>query len=437
MKKWLCLVLFLTTLTYSITALLPSRIRVSAAEDDLQLHAKYAVLLDGDSGRVLYGKNEDTPAPMASTTKIMSCVIALEYGLKEMTCTTSAYAASMPDVQLNAKKGETFTLNDLLYSLMLKSHNDSAVIIAENTACYYIYQVQSGIYPDTYDVLSGKDLSFVSFPSGFDTSFLQNITTEQSKILVAVFTGLMNEKAVSLGCTQTHFITPNGLDASDETGEHATTAKELAVIMSYCIQNEEFLAITQAKEHQFGSYSVSNANAFLNMYDGVLSGKTGFTGNAGYCFCGAAKRGDITLISSVLACGWPPHKTYKWTDTKKLMDYGFTNYKLVRLTETPMLQKIPVHGGRSNIMQPRRSVPARDTKLLMTSADTLRICYELPHSLKAPIRSGDIIGYENYYLNDTLLQSIPIASSSKIKEADAPYVARLLYQLYCITAISG
>lgn len=103
---------------------------------------------------------------MASTTKIMSCVIALEYGLKEMTCTTSAYAASMPDVQLNAKKGETFTLNDLLYSLMLKSHNDSAVIIAENTACYYIYQVQSGIYPDTYDVLSGKDLSFVSFPSG-------------------------------------------------------------------------------------------------------------------------------------------------------------------------------------------------------------------------------------------------------------------------------
>ena len=107
-------------------------------------------------------------------------------------------------------------------------------------------------------------------------------------------------------------ITPNGLDASDETGEHVTTAKELAVIMSYCIQNEEFLAITQTKEHQFGSYSISNANAFFEtMYDGVLSGKTGFTGNAGYCFCGAAKRGGITLISSVLACGWPPHKTYK------------------------------------------------------------------------------------------------------------------------------
>ena len=96
MKKWLCLVLFLTTLTYSITALLPSRIRVSAAEDDLQLHARYAVLLDGDSGRVLYGKNEDTPAPMASTTKIMSCVIALEYGLKEMTCTQAPMPLPCP-----------------------------------------------------------------------------------------------------------------------------------------------------------------------------------------------------------------------------------------------------------------------------------------------------------------------------------------------------
>lgn len=228
-----------------------------------------------------------------------------------------------------------------------------------------------------------------------------------------------------------------------DADEHYTTAKELCLIASYALQNQTFCKIIRTPAHSFANrtntkqYHVTNHDAFLTNYAGAIGIKTGFTGNAGYCFCGAAKRGGITLISSVLACGWPPHKTYKWTDTKKLMDYGFTNYKLVRLTETPMLQKIPVHGGRSNIMQPRRSVPARDTKLLMTSADTLRICYELPHSIKAPIRSGDIIGYENYYLNDTLLQSIPIASSSKIKEADAPYVARLLYQLYCITAISG
>lgn len=356
------------------------------------LNAKAACLIDADSGMVLFAKNADEKLPMASTTKIMTALIALESSDLSDTITFSAHAASMPDVQLNAMSGEQFTLRDLLYSLLLESHNDTAVAIAEH--------------------VSGSTEAFAD---------------------------KMNEKAAELGLSSTHFVTPNGLDAD----EHYTTAKELCLIASYALQNQTFCKIIRTPAHSFANrtntkqYHVTNHDAFLTNYAGAIGIKTGFTGNAGYCFCGAAKRGGITLISSVLACGWPPHKTYKWTDTKKLMDYGFTNYKLVRLTETPMLQKIPVHGGRSNIMQPRRSVPARDTKLLMTSADTLRICYELPHSIKAPIRSGDIIGYENYSLNDTLLQSIPIASSSKIKEADAPYVARLLYQLYCITAISG
>ena len=356
------------------------------------LNAKAACLIDADSGMVLFAKNADEKLPMASTTKIMTALIALESSDLSDTITFSAHAASMPDVQLNAMSGEQFTLRDLLYSLLLESHNDTAVAIAEH--------------------VSGSTEAFAD---------------------------KMNEKAAELGLSSTHFVTPNGLDAD----EHYTTAKELCLIASYALQNQTFCKIIRTPAHSFANrtntkqYHVTNHDAFLTNYAGAIGIKTGFTGNAGYCFCGAAKRGGITLISSVLACGWPPHKTYKWTDTKKLMDYGFTNYKLVRLTETPMLQKIPVHGGRSNIMQPRRSVPARDTKLLMTSADTLRICYELPHSIKAPIRSGDIIGYEIYYLNDTLLQSIPIASSSKIKEADAPYVARLLYQLYCITAISG
>ena len=316
------------------------------------LNAKAACLIDADSGMVLFAKNADEKLPMASTTKIMTALIALESSDLSDTITFSAHAASMPDVQLNAMSGEQFTLRDLLYSLLLESHNDTAVAIAEH--------------------VSGSTEAFAD---------------------------KMNEKAAELGLSSTHFVTPNGLDAD----EHYTTAKELCLIASYALQNQTFCKIIRTPAHSFANrtntkqYHVTNHDAFLTNYAGAIGIKTGFTGNAGYCFCGAAKRGGITLISSVLACGWPPHKTYKWTDTKKLMDYGFTNYKLVRLTETPMLQKIPVHGGRSNIMQPRRSVPARDTKLLMTSADMLRICYELPHSIKAPIRSGDIIGYENYY----------------------------------------
>ena len=295
------------------------------------LNAKAACLIDADSGMVLFAKNADEKLPMASTTKIMTALIALESSDLSDTITFSAHAASMPDVQLNAMSGEQFTLRDLLYSLLLESHNDTAVAIAEH--------------------VSGSTEAFAD---------------------------KMNEKAAELGLSSTHFVTPNGLDAD----EHYTTAKELCLIASYALQNQTFCKIIRTPAHSFANrtntkqYHVTNHDAFLTNYAGAIGIKTGFTGNAGYCFCGAAKRGGITLISSVLACGWPPHKTYKWTDTKKLMDYGFTNYKLVRLTETPMLQKIPVHGGRSNIMQPRRSVPARDTKLLMTSADTLRICYK-------------------------------------------------------------
>ena len=102
------------------------------------LYAKYAVLIDADSGRILFGNNENTAVSMASTTKIMTLIIALENCDKNFVATTSTYAASMPDVQLNAVTGEQFIINDLFYSLMLESHNDSAVIIAENAAYYLL-----------------------------------------------------------------------------------------------------------------------------------------------------------------------------------------------------------------------------------------------------------------------------------------------------------
>ena len=117
--------------------------RVNAKENDSSLkdneiHARFAAVIDADTNRLLYGKNADTKAPMASTTKIMTLITALEICPDDYIATTSAYAASMPDVQLNAVKGEQFSIKDLYYSLMLRSHNDTAVIIAENTAYYYI-----------------------------------------------------------------------------------------------------------------------------------------------------------------------------------------------------------------------------------------------------------------------------------------------------------
>lgn len=174
------------------------------------IHALSAVLLDGDSGRVLYEKEGECKRANASTTKIMTCILALENGKEDDIVTVSAYAASMPNVQLNIEEGEQYYLKDLLYSLMLESHNDSAVAIAEH--------------------IGGS---------------------------VEGFSALMNEKAKELGCSNTCFLTPNGLDASVGEDTHGTTAHDLALIMRYCSwqspRAERFLEITQTNAYSFTS----------------------------------------------------------------------------------------------------------------------------------------------------------------------------------------
>ncbi len=263
------------------------------------LFAKSAVLMDAESGRVLYAKNASEQMAMASTTKIMTLLIALEQGDLAKKVTVSKYAQSMPDVQLNMKEGEQYVLKDLLYSLMLESHNDSAVAIAEGVA--------------------GS---------------------------IEKFADRMNQKAKEIGCENTCFITPNGLDATatmtDTDGNekavfHSTTAEDLARIMSYCITKspckEQFLEITQTPTYTFSNcegtrnFTCQNHNSFLYMMEGAISGKTGFTGKAGYCYVGALERDNRTFVVALLACGWPNNKSYKWKDTMALMEYGLENYR--------------------------------------------------------------------------------------------------------------
>ena len=192
-------------------------------EEPKNLYALSACLMDADSGRILFGKEEDVRRANASTTKIMTLIVTLEHADLNNVVTFSDYAASQPDVQLNGASGEQFLLKDLCFSLMLESHNDSAVAIAEHVA--------------------GS---------------------------VEAFAGLMNEKAAELGCMDTYFITPNGLDKEDENGFHGTTAADLARIMSYCIKEspmkETFLEITQTP-----SYSFSNIEGTRNYKIGRAS----------------------------------------------------------------------------------------------------------------------------------------------------------------------
>ena len=352
-----------------------------------QLYAQSVVLMDADSGRILFEKNGYEQRPMASTTKIMTLIVTLENANLDEIVTVSEYAAGMPDVQLGVRVGEQYRLEDLLYSLMLESHNDSAVAIAEH--------------------VGGS---------------------------VEGFAAMMNAKARDIGCYDTYYITPNGLDAEDENGVHSTTAADLARVMRYCIcqspKREEFLKITRTNAYSFGdaeglrNFTVGNKNAFLGMMEGALSGKTGFTNNAGYCYVGALERDGRTFIVALLACGWPNNRSYKWSDTRKLMSYGLENYQYQNVWQDVMLGNIPVENGipESGNLQDEAYTGLRlaseepDLKILLAEGEEVQVKTELSESLTAPVEPGMIVGSVCYYLNGTAVKAYPIEAVDAVEE---------------------
>ncbi len=347
---------------------------VRAGNEPENLYARAALLMDADSGRVLFEKNGEEQLPMASTTKIMTLLVTLENADLEGIVEVSAYAASMPDVQLGIREGERYRLLDLCYSLMLESHNDTAVAIAEH--------------------VGGS---------------------------VEGFAAMMNQKARDLGCYDTYFITPNGLDAEDETGIHSTTAEDLARIMRCCMKNETFLTITRESSWSFTdlegvrSFTVNNKNAFLNMMDGALTGKTGFTNGAGYCYVGALERDGKRLIAVVLACGWPNNKNWKWSDTTKLMNYGLSEFQDVTVGEDSLtLAPLPVENGQD--AEVRIDAGIAENHLLLSEEDCFSMDILLPDSLTAPVYKGEIVGSVIYTVNGDVLNLFPVVAEEDIPE---------------------
>lgn len=387
---WICMFLFEMTVHAN-------------GEEPEQLYAQAAVLMDAVSGRVLFEKNGQEQKAMASTTKIMTCILALEQGGLEDVVSISENAARQPRVHLGMEIKEKFYLQDLLYSLMLESHNDSAVAIAEH--------------------VGGS---------------------------VEGFAEMMNEKAEEIGCSKTYFITPNGLDASDEIGKHATTAEDLAKIMRYCIQispqKELFLKITQTQNHAFADvdnkrqFSCNNHNAFLGMMDGALSGKTGFTGEAGYCYVGALRRGERTFIVTLLGCGWPNHKGYKWKDTRVLMEYGLQNYEYQNILKKQKNIAIPVENGIPEngelfgeaVLEGRIETNTEQLPFLIKKGETVDVKVEMPSMLQAPVPQGKTIGSVTYFLKDFPIQTFPITAAESIKEKTFKWYLKEVFEIYML-----
>lgn len=384
MKKILAVIMVLCMSVVSA----PAPAISAKAPSDSELYSLSAALIDGDSGRVLYEKNGYDKRAMASTTKIMTLIIALEYGNIDDIVTVSSYAAKMPDVQLGICEGEQYYMKDLIYSMMLESHNDSSVAIAEHI---------------------GGD--------------------------VTRFADMMNDKAAELGLSSTYFITPNGLDAEDKTGKHSTTATELALIMKYCVmdspERELFMEICGTREYSFSDYSgarffsVANKNRFLDMMDGVLAGKTGFTADAGYCYVAAVRRDDRTYIIALLGCGWPGNKGYKWQDSIRLVSYGIDCYTKRDISyKKPDKEEVKIYNG---IEADHINICTEDiSKILLSDEDEVSFKVCLPEVIEAPVYKNDIVGSVDIYINDELYKTVNIYSENTVTKVTIPYCAMLV-----------
>ncbi len=242
---------------------------------DLHLSARSAALYDSSSQSFLYTKNADTRLPMASTTKIMTALVAIESSPLDAIVNVSDEAIGTEGSSLYLKKGEQMTMEDLLFGLMLRSANDAAAAIAYN--------------------ISGS---------------------------IEAFADKMNEKAESMGLQNTHFTNPHGLDDK----MHYTTAKELAIIASEALKNDTFYSIVSTKKRIIKNTDgearlLINHNKLLNMYDDAIGVKTGYTKKSGRCLVGAAERDGVRLITVTI------NAPNDWKDHVSLFEYGFKMLK--------------------------------------------------------------------------------------------------------------
>lgn len=288
---------FIPVLIFVVSLFFFSPVCAFSPEEDLT--ARGVVLMDATTGKVLYQKEPDLRLPPASTTKVVTAIVALESGrnLTEL-LTVSKTATRVPASKLYLRPGQTISIEDLLYSVLLSSANDASIVLAEG--------------------ISGS---------------------------VEQYAELMIKKAHDIGAINSYFTNPHGLTAQD----HYSTARDLAIIFRYAMKNPTFREIIQTKISSVQSFSkikkktrsrrvsVRNHNRLLWNFNGALGGKTGYTHAAQKCFVGAVTRDGVTLIVSILGA------RNLWSDTRNLLEYGFENYQALK-TASSKDRLLPVSG---------------------------------------------------------------------------------------------
>lgn len=336
------------------------------------ISAGAAVVMDVKSGRVLYEKKAYTKMAMASTTKIMTAIIALEKGKLDDIVTVSEKASQIWGSVIGIRPGEKFTLREMLYGLMLNSGNDAAIAIAEHIG-------------------------------GTVENFLK----------------MMNEKAEELGADNTFFQTPHGLDAPD----HYTTAYDLALITRHALGIPVFAEIVRTVTTSISGISLYNTNELLGWYQGADGVKTGYTGKAGRCLVASATRDNWKLISVVLLCSTRTERAYS---SKKILDYAFDNFRpYVLARKNERIAGLEVERGFSSFLE---VLAPKDIEMPLSADEigSLEIQTDLPEKLKAPVQSGVEIGSVKYIASGKVLCRLPLITEKDIARKDFFYYLETL-----------
>lgn len=302
---------------------------------------------------------------MASTTKIMTALLAIELLEPEAVVTVPKEAVGIEGSSIYLIEGEQITVSDLLYGLMLESGNDAATALA---------------------IAAGG-------------------TVEH-------FVAMMNERAAELGLEDTHFSNPHGLSADD----HYTTAYDLARLTCAALENETFAEIVSCKTKTIsdGKRYLSNHNRLLRSYEGCIGVKTGYTIATGRTLVTAAERDGLTLVAVTL------NDRSDWADHTKLLDYGFANYESVAL-EGVSDMPLPVVGGIAESV----SVSAPDGNVVLPKGQTVTRRLVMPQFIYAPVEAGDVLGYAEYYCNGERIAVEPLTAVSSVEVRRLSFWERL------------
>lgn len=378
MKKIISVTLILVILLSALGA------HTFAADFSEEVNAKSAVLMDADTGKILFEYNADDALPPASVTKVMTLLLvfeALDNGVIKLSdmVSTSEHAASMGGSQIYLEPGEQMSVDELIKSVVVSSANDAAASLAE--------------------YVSGSESAFVA---------------------------AMNKRAKELGMNSTNFENTNGLDDTSEN--HVTSARDIAIMSRELMKHEKIFDYTTIwmDTVRNGTFGLSNTNRLLRTYKGCTGLKTGSTAKAKFCISATAKRGDLSLIAVIMGS---PTRDDRNALAAKLLDFGFANYAMYSDTDGAV-DSIKVTGGiKNDIALKHNDFSSLVEKSALSKIEAIT---DIPESVPAPVKTGDKIGTITYKNGDTVIGTADIVAAEDVdKISFFTLLPRILKRLVC------